>query len=325
MKAIRVKEFGGPEVLKYIEMEEPIPNENEVRIKLFAAGVNPSDAYTRTGTYSRVPKLPYTPGADGAGVIDAVGSGVKNLKVGDRVFIATSFAKRNTGTYAEKVVCDEECAHILPDFISYEEGASLGVPALTAYRALFQRGKIKPGETVLIHGASGGVGTLAVQMAKAIGATVIGTASTEAGRDLVKASGANYVLDHIKEDSIKNVLDITDGKGPDVIIEFLANVNLETDLKMIAKYGRVVVVGNRGSLEFNPRLTMAKEADVLGLSLVNSKPDEYKEGLKAVAAFLQSGILKPEVGDRLPLENAKESHEEIINKKARGKMVLVIE
>jgi NADPH:quinone reductase len=324
MKAIQVSEFGGPEVLKYVELSEPTPNEKEVRVKLFAAGVNPSEAYTRTGTYSSVPDLPYTPGTDGAGVIDAIGEGVENLKVGDRVFVAAHFAKRNTGTYAEKVVCDADSVHKLPDSVSYKEGASLGIPALTSYRALFIRAKLKPGETVLVHGASGGVGLLVVQMAKAIGAKVIGTASTNEGKALVRASGADYILDHIKGGSIDKVLSLTNSKGPDVIIEFLANVNLETDLKMISKYGRVVVVGNRGSLEFNPRLIMSKEADVLGMTLWNSKGNEYNESLEAVSAFLQSGVLHPVVGDELPLKDANKSHEVILTKKGYGKMILTI-
>ena len=138
-----------------IEVDEPLPSINEVRIRLFAAGVNPNETYIRTGTYSfYIPELPYTPGFDGAGVVDAIGEGVNHLKVGDRVFVAALLAKRNTGTYSQKVVCDANAVHRLPESISYQEGASLGIPALTAYRALFHRAKIKLGENVLIHGAS---------------------------------------------------------------------------------------------------------------------------------------------------------------------------
>ncbi|WP_103107356.1 NADPH:quinone reductase [Brevibacillus reuszeri] len=325
MKAIQIVEFGGPEVLKCAEVNEPTPAAGEVRVKLFAAGVNPNETYIRTGTYSfYIPELPYTPGFDGAGIVDAIGEGVTHLNVGDRVFVAALLAKRNTGTYAQKVVCDANAVHRLPESISYEKGASLGIPALTAYRALFHRAKIKPGENVLIHGASGGVGLLAVQMAKGFGATVIGTASTDEGKALVKASGAAHVLDHITEDSIDEIMSLTNGKGPDVIIEFLANVNLETDLKVIAPYGRIVVVGNRGSIEINPRLAMMKEADILGLALWNALPNEYQESLHAVEAFLESGILHPVIGDVLALEDAEKAHEQIINNKAQGKIVLSI-
>ncbi|AWI06707.1 NADPH:quinone reductase [Clostridium drakei] len=326
MRTIQMSSFGEPEVLKYIEIDEPIPSINEVRVRLFAAGVNPNETYIRTGTYSfYIPELPYTPGFDGAGVVDAIGEGVTHLKVGDRVFVSALLAKRSTGTYAEKVVCDANVVHRLPESVSYQEGASLGIPALTAYRALFHRAKIKPGENVLIHGASGGVGSLAVQMAKGIGAIVIGTASTDEGKSLVKTSGADYVLNHITEDSISKIAALTNDKGPDVIIEFLANMNLENDLKTIAPYGRIVVVGNRGNIEINPRLAMLKEADILGMSLWNVKPNEYKESLYAVSAFLQSGILHPEVGEVLSLKDAAKAHEQIINKKAHGKMILSID
>ncbi|WP_134699417.1 NADPH:quinone reductase [Ammoniphilus sp. YIM 78166] len=326
MKAIQITEFGGPEVLTCTEVAEPTPAANEVRVKLYAAGVNPNETYIRTGTYSfLVPELPYTPGFDGAGIVDGVGEGVGHLKVGDRVFVAALLAKRNTGTYAQKVVCDSNAVHRLPESISYQAGAALGIPALTAYRALFHRAKIKPGETVLIHGASGGVGVLAVQMAKGIGANVIGTASTEEGRSLVKASGAAHALNHITENSIDKILSLTNGKGPDVIIEFLANVNLETDLKIIAPYGRIIIVGNRGSLEINPRLAMMKEADILGLALFNALPHEYNESLHAVEAFLESGILQPEIGEELALEDVRKAHEQITSQNARGKIVLSID
>lgn len=326
MKSIQMSNFGEPEVLKYVEVEEPLPRENEVRVRLFAAGVNPNEAYIRTGTYSfYIPELPYTPGFDGAGVVEAVGQGVTHVKEGDRVFVAALLAKRNTGTYAEKVVCDADAVHKLPDSVSYKEGAALGIPALTAYRALFQRGKIKAGETVLINGASGGVGLLAVQMAKGIGAAVIGTASTEQGKALVKASGAEYVMDHITENSINKIVSLANNKGPDVIVEFLANANLENDLKVIAPYGRIVVVGNRDSIEINPRLAMMKEADILGMALWNAKPCEYRESLYAVQAFLQSGTLHPEVGEELPLKDAARAHEQILSRKAKGKMILSID
>jgi NADPH:quinone reductase len=325
MKAIRINQFGDPSVLNYTDAAEPIPGSNEVRVRLYAAGVNPNDAYVRTGTYSfYIPELPYTPGFDGAGIVEAIGEGVEHLKTGDRVFVAALLAKKNTGTYSQKVVCDAEAVHLLPESVTYEEGAALGIPAMAAYRALFHRANIKAGETVLIHGASGGVGLLAVQMAAGIGATVIGTASTEEGKSLVKAAGATYVVSHVKEDSFNELLTLTNGIGPDVIIESLANENLENDLKIIAPFGRIVIVGNRGSIEVNPRLAMIKEADILGMALWNAPAHEYNASLEGVAAFLKAGILKPIVGDELPLSDAVKAHEQILSKKARGKMVLTI-
>ncbi len=326
MKAIQMSEFGEPEVLRYMEIEEPVPGRYEVRVRLFAAGVNPNETYIRTGTYSFfVPDLPYTPGFDGAGIVDEVGEGVKHLKKGDRVFVAALLAKRNTGTYAQKVVCDANAVHILPESISYQEGASLGIPSLTAYRALFHRAKVRPKETVLIHGASGGVGSLAVQMAKSIGAAVIGTAGTDDGKSLVETAGADHAIDHITEANMNEIISLTHNKGPDVIIEFLANRNLETDLKIIAPYGRIVVVGSRGEIMISPRTAMAKEVDILGTALWNVPANEYDESLESIEELLRSGVLKPKVGDVLPLENAAQAHRQILSKNSKGKMVLQID
>lgn len=323
MKAITTSQFGTPDVLEYVDLPEPMPETNEVRVRLYAAGVNPADTYVTTGTYAFYkPELPFTPGFDGAGVIDAVGEGVADFAIGDRVFVAALLAARNTGTYAEKAVCDAAVVHPLPADVSYEAGAALGVPGLAAYRALFQRAGIKPGETVLIHGASGGVGILAVQMASAIGAKVIGTASTDAGRQLILQAGAAHAIPHINREAIAEVSALTAGQGPDVIIEMLANVNLETDLDMIAKYGRIVVVGNRGSLDFNPRGTMAKEADILGMAIWNFTPRQYSEALHAIRGFLRSGVIKPVVGEELPLAQAGAAQAAIIDHQSQGKMVL---
>lgn len=325
MKAIQMSSFGGAEVLKYVDVEEPVPNENEVRVKLYYAGVNPAETYIRQGGYAFFePELPYIPGFDGAGIVDAIGPGVTRLKPGDRVFVASTLARRKTGTYAEKVVCDVDAVYLLPESISFEQGAALGIPATAAYRALFHRARIKPGETVLIHGASGGVGLLAVQLAKYIGANVIGTAGTEEGIELVKQSGADIVLNHSVANYLDTIPSLTHFKGIDVILEMLANVNLEQDFTYLNKFGRIVVVGNRGSLDFNPRLTMAKEADILGMAVWNAPVHEYNESLVAIEAALKNGGLKPIVGKIIPLKEASRAHIEIIESKAKGKMVLEI-
>ncbi|MGW9102966.1 NADPH:quinone reductase [Priestia megaterium] len=325
MKAIQMSSFGEPEVLKLVEVEEPVPTENEIRVRLYYAGVNPVETYIRAGDYAFFnPDLPYIPGFDGAGVVDAVGPGVTRLKTGDRVFVASSLAKRKTGTYAEKVVCDVTAVHKLPGSISFEQGAALGIPVTAAYRALFHRGRLKPGETVLIHGASGGVGTLALQLAKYAGAQAIGTAGTEESMELVRKFGADAVLNHNQTGYLNEIPSITNSAGVDVVIEMLANVNLEEDLKLLNKFGRVVVVGNRGSLDFNPRLTMAKEADIFGMAVWNAPLDEYNESLVAVEAVLNNGGLQPLVGTKLPLEKAAKAHSQILSSKAKGKMILEI-
>jgi NADPH:quinone reductase len=325
MKAIQVAQFGGPEKLVYSDIEDFDTRKGEVCVRLYAAGVNPSDTYTITGTYAfSMPRLPYIPGLDGAGIVEAVGEEVKNVSVGDRVFIASLARSKSTGTFAEKIVCDSNLVHSLPDHVSFEQGAALGVPALTAYRALFQRACLKPGQTVLIHGASGGVGLQVVQMAKSHGAKVIGTASKSEGKKLVLQAGADIVIDHVTEETIAEVLALTDGKGPDVIIEFLANKNLETDLKLIAAFGKIVIIGNRGSIEINPRLAMQKECDILATALWNAPNDEYEQCLHGVIGMLNSGALRPIIGTTLPLQQAVLAFEQLEKETGNGKLVLVM-
>jgi len=325
MRAIQMSVFGEADVLKCVDLPTPEPGPGEVRIRLHAAGINPADTYIRSGTYAFFkPKLPWTPGFDGAGVVDAVGEGVR-VKPGDRVFVAALLAKRNTGTYAEKLVCDAEAVHPLPESMSFAQGAAIGVPSITAYRALFQRAHLRPGEIVLVHGASGGVGTVTAQLARACGAHVIGTAGTPDGLDLVRCMGAHSAVDHSKPNYLDQVLALTHGRGVDVIVEMLANVNLEKDFQALAKHGRIVIVGSRGSLEFTPRLAMIKEADVLGMAVWNTTQNEYVEALGAAAAALELGVLRPTVGRALPLEQAAQAHVDILKEKAQGKMVLTID
>lgn len=320
MKAIRVHEFGGPEVLKLEEVPDPQPGPGQVVVRVHAVGVNPVEAYIRTGTYAAKPNLPYTPGADGAGVVIKLGPEVKRLKAGDRVF----FTATRTGAYAEQALCDEAKVHPLPKDVSFEQGAAMGVPYGTAYRGLFQRADAKPAETVLVHGASGGVGTAAVQLALAAGMTVIGTAGSDEGMKLAKQQGAHHVLNHSSAGYLDELKKLTDGRGVDVIVELLANKNLANDLNVLAKKGRVAVIGNRGTIEINPRDAMMREADIRGVTLVNTSEQEYREMYAALAAGLENGTLKPVIGQKIPLAEARRAHEEIMKPSgAHGKMVLI--
>jgi NADPH:quinone reductase len=322
--AIQVSEFGGPEVLRYRALPAPEPGAGQVRVRLHAIGVNPADTYIRTGTYAFfTPELPYTPGFDGAGVVDAVGAGVAGTAPGDRVFVAALGTPGCSGTYAELAVVDAAAVHPLPAGLSYGQGAAVGVPCVTAWRALFQKARLQPGETVLIHGASGGVGVPATQLASDVGAVVVGTAGTAAGAEVVRGAGADHVLDHSAPGYLDELADITGGRGVSAVVEMLADVNLERDLEALAVGGRVVVVGSRGRLEFTPRLTMRKEATVLGTALWNASPAETASALAAVAAKLRTGALRPVVGEELPLREAAAAHRRILEPGARGKLVLV--
>jgi NADPH2:quinone reductase len=320
MKAIRVSEFGGPEVLRLEETPDPKPAAGQVLVRVKAAGVNPVDAYIRSGLYPRKPSLPYTPGTDAAGVVEATGANVKAFKPGDRVYTNGSV----TGVSAELAVCDESRVHHLPSQISFQQGAALGVPYGTAYRALFQRGGAKAAETVLIHGASGGVGSACVQFARAAGLTVIGTGGSEKGRELVRREGAHHVLDHRAADYDKRLLELTGGRGVDLIIEMLANVNLAKDLTMLAPAGgRVIVVGNRGTIEIDPRQAMSREASIHGLTLFAATESDLAEIHAAIVAGLENGTLRPVVGQEMPLYETSRAHQAVMEPGAYGKVVLI--
>lgn len=318
MKAIVVKEFGAPEVMRLEEVPTPEVGAAQILVRVKSAGVNPVDTYVRGGLYAQKPNLPYTPGKDAAGIVEAVGERVEKLKAGDRIYTADSV----TGTYAEFAVCEENQAHILPENVSFEQGAGVFVPYATSYRALFQKAKGKSGETVLIHGASGGVGIASVQWAKNAGLRVIGTAGSEEGKKLVEQQGADFVLDHSDENYLEEIKKITGGKGVDVILEMLANHNLQKDFEVLAMFGRVAVIGNRGSLDFNPRAIMGKDAAVYGMSLFNAPEAEMREINDAIYEGLSKGFLNPVVGKTLPLSEAVAAHHAIVEEKAFGKIVL---
>jgi NADPH2:quinone reductase len=291
-----------------------------VVVAVRAVGVNPVDTYVRAGRYGQK-TFPYTPGADAAGLIEAVGDGVRRFKPGDRVYTAGSL----TGTYAQKALASASQIHPLPDAVNFAQGAALGVPYATAWRALHHRARARPGETVLIHGASGGVGTAAVQIARAHGMLVIGTAGTDRGRDLVAEQGAHHVLDHRSGAYLDELMKLTDGRGVDVVIEMLANVNLDMDLNVLAKHGRIIVVGSRGRLEIDPRGTMKSDADIRGMTLFNATDEELKEIHAALVAGLENRTLRPIVGQELPLKDAPRAHEAVMEPGAYGKIVLVPE
>src|SRR5215467_4932625 len=264
MKVILVRQFGGPEVLRLEEAPTPKPAAGQVLVRIHAAGVNPYDTYMRAGTYAVKPPLPYTPGSDGAGVIEAVGDGVKKVKAGDRVYTA----KTVTGVYAEYALALEEQVHLLPAKISFSQGAGVWVPYGTAYHALHHSAKARASETVVVHEATG-------------------------------------------------------GRGVDIILEMLANVNLATDLKLLATNGRVIIIGNRGEITINPRDFMLRRASARGFTLWAITPEEEADIHAGLIAGLENGTLRPVVGKELPLAEAARAHKEVLEPGASGKIVLV--
>jgi len=322
MKAIRVHKFGGPEVLQLDDVPDPKPGPGQVVVRIRAAGVNPVDTYIRSGSYAMLPTLPYVPGNDCAGVIETVGQGVTRFKRGDRVYVVRTTTPM-AGGYAELALCEASTVHPLPANVSFSQGAGVSVPYGTAYRGLHNKAHARSGETLLVHGASGGVGIAAVQLGVAHGMTVVGTAGTERGRKLVQEHGAHHVLDHSTSDYLTKLMEVTGTRGADVILEMLANVNLQKDIDVVARFGRIVVIGNRGTIEINPRGTMGKDAAIFGLALWNAAPEEMASIHAAIGAGLANSTLRPVVGQELPLKEAVRAHEAVLKPGAYGKIVLI--
>jgi NADPH2:quinone reductase len=319
MQAVVVRAFGAPEVLKVEDTADPVAGAGQVVVAVKAAGVNPVETYIRSGSYARKPALPYTPGGDAGGVVEAVGAGVTGVKPGDRVWTSGSLS----GTYAERALCREADVHPLPARVSFAQGAALGVPFMTAYHALLQIGRARKGETVLVHGASGGVGTAAVQLAKGAGCTVLGTAGTDAGRRLATEQGAHRAFDHGAAGFRDAIMAATNDRGVDVILEMLANVNLGVDLELLAPRGRAVVIGSRGCVEVNPRDLMAREASIHGVMLGMTGDEDRAAIHAALAAGLADGTLVPVVGREIPLAQAPAAHEAVMAPGHAGKIVLI--
>jgi len=299
-------------------MPDLSPGAGQVVVSVRAAGVNPTDTYTRAGM-SRKPPLPYTPGIDAAGIVESVGEGVTGVRIGARVYVSGTIS----GAYAEQALCEESQVHPLPEKVSFAQGAAINVPYATAYRALFQIAKAAAREIVLVHGATGGVGIAAIQLALSAGMRVIGTGGTDRGRNLVLEQGAHHVLDHHAPGYLSQIQALTEGHGVDVVLEMLANVNLDNDLRVLAMGGRVVIIGSRGRIEIDPRDAMTRDASILGMLLFNTTQAEASSIHAALVAGLENGTLRPVIGKEMPLAEAPRSHREIMEPGAYGKIVLI--
>jgi len=324
MRAIVVREFGEPAVMKVETVPDLTASATQVLVRVRAAGVNPVDTYIRSGAYPAKPPLPYTPGTDGAGEVLAVGAEVSGFQPGDRVYIANdNLGTPRTGLCAVQALCAPTQLHPLPRGVTFEQGAALGVPYATAYISLFRRANARPAEAVLVHGASGGVGIASVELARAHGMFVIGTASTERGRHAVLEHGAHVVVDHSDPGYLDTIMKATGGKGVDIILEMAAHVNLDRDLTLLAKSGRVVIIGSRGRVEIDPRAAMGRDASILGMLLFNATPQELSAAHAALGAGLSNRTLRPVVGQEFSLDDAPRAHEAVLRPGALGKIVIV--
>lgn len=319
MNVIEVREFGDPGVLQPAQREVPAPEHDEVLLEVEAIGVNPVDTYVRAGTYPVLPELPYVPGKDVAGRIIEVGDSVKRWRQGDRVYSAGT----RSGGYAQYAVCHQSQVFSLPENMDFAAGAAVGVPGAAAWRALFTRARARERERVLVHGASGSVGMIVVQLAISRGLEVYGTAGTARGIEQVERTGVRRVYDHCDPGYLAAIREDIGEKGFDVIVEMLANVNLVSDLELLGRKGRVVIVGSRGTIAIDPRATMAKETEILGMSLFNSTEDEMKEAHIGLYRLMCERRLAPPVACTLRLEQAALAHEKIAAGGNCGKIVLL--
>ncbi|TMS34386.1 hypothetical protein L596_001994 [Steinernema carpocapsae] len=319
MRAAVVRQFGSPEnILIENAFPKPTPKEGEVLVRVHAAGVNPVDTYIRSGQYANLPNLPYVPGREGAGIVEEIGEGVTELKPGDRVW----FTQPRTGSAAQYAAVSH--AYILPEQLSFSQGAAIGIAYMTAFRALFTKAQARKGQSVLIHGASGGVGLAACQLAASAGLKVVGTAGTEAGVSIARQNGAEFVANHREMEYVRTLADLYPS-GFDIVLEMLANVNLSHDASLVARYGKICVIGSRGDIQINPRVLMQKESSIIGVMLFHNTRDDYDNMGNEISKLIKYGHIKPVVGKEFRLEEMPAAHHEVVNQTGTlGKIVVNI-
>jgi NADPH:quinone reductase-like Zn-dependent oxidoreductase len=324
MKAIHVHEFGGPEVMKFEEAEDLTGGPGQILVEVRAAGVNPVDTTFRSGAHplSKSLKLPWTPGIDAAGEVIEVGAGVEGFEVGDRVFGAAM-----TGSYAEKAALNGlRTAHI-PSNLSFEDCASFPVVLYTAFYAVVVKAGIQPGQTFLIHAGAGGVGSMAIQIAKASGARVITTVSSKEKADVAASLGADIIVNYRDEDFADRCAAETGGRGVDAVIEMVAADNFDGSCRALKKGGTMVLLGSgtgknpTGSVNYPP--FYSKDIDVRGMSLFNAD-SVFPDMLRQVNHLLEAGKVRPLLGEVIPIAEAARAHEVLMTGKVPGKIVLKV-
>ena len=324
MKAASVHELGLEHPLVVEDVPDPQAGPGQVLVSVRSAGVNPLEISIRSGENPRskgIPR-PFICGSDIAGEVEAVGEGVEGIKAGDRVW-----GRSVTGGYAEKGVLPADATGILSEGMSFQEGASLPIPLVTAWNALVIKAETGPGETVLVQGGAGGVGHLAIQLARRMGCRVLATVSSGEKGDFCLKAGADAVINYREEDVAARVMEETGGRGVEAIVENAALDNLAADLSLVAVNGRVVIVGTgtgkEGEIIFPVRAAMGRDARVIALSSGHLTP--HLPGIiRRLAPLLEGGAIRPRIGKEFPLEAAGEAHELVLSGKFLGKVVLMV-
>ncbi|WP_077617647.1 quinone oxidoreductase family protein [Bacillus sinesaloumensis] len=322
MRAIQFTEYGGPEVLKLVEVERPKPNANEVVIEVKAIGVNYADTARREGQYVVKTELPFIPGAEVAGIVVEIGDEVTSVKVGARVVTLL-----NSNGYAEYAVSHERTLIPIPEGVDFETAVALPLQGLSAYHIIKTMGRLEEGETILIHAAAGGVGLLAVQLAKLFGAgKVIATASTDEKLTLARDMGADEIVNYTSSDWDNQVLFLTDGKGVDVALEMAGGDVFKKTLGCLAPYGRLVIYGVASGEQSRmyPSSLMAKNQSVIGFFLpqIMRRKELFQTSLIELLQYVGSGKLKLTIGGVYPLDQAAMVHEQLQGRKTFGKLIL---
>jgi NADPH:quinone reductase len=320
MKAIIVEEFGGPEVLQYKEVPSPEPNAKEVLIKTWKTSVNFADIKNRTGKKAKG-IFPMILGLDLVGIVEKIGHDVKDIKIGQRVI-----AFPHSGSYAEYATANELLVYPIPDHMDIDTAAASPIVGILSYMLLQNIGRISKGETVLVHAAAGGVGTTAVQLAKRLGASkVIGTVGSEEKKRAAIAAGADEVFTY--DDFSRNVLEVTNGTGVDIILDSVAGKVSEESMECLAEYGRLVHFGNSSGEvgTFRTNEVHSSCRSVLGFSLGNTRkkrPSLLKEAAERVIHYLSNGDFQIMIGEEFPLSKVAHAHKLIEDRKNIGKILL---
>jgi NADPH2:quinone reductase len=323
MRAIQISQFGNPDVLEVVDIPMPEPGPNQVRIRVWAAGVNPVDTYVRSGAYGERP-MPVALGFDAAGEIDAVGNGVDSAVIGTRVYTCTALP----GAYAEFAIVDIDRTYPLPDNISFDQGAAIGIPYATAYAALHQHTSTNATSTVFVHGGSGGVGIPTIELAKVAGARVAASCGTDAGEGILRAHGADIIVRHDRDGYLETLTELVSSPGPagqtgiETIVEMAAHINLGNDLTLLNNRGTVVVVGSRGPVQINARDVMRRDARIQGMLLFNLASEERQEIHAKLYPLLLDGTLSPLVAATYLLDQVRDAHVHVLQSGIGGKIVL---
>jgi NADPH2:quinone reductase len=322
MKALLCTRHGDPELLEWTEVPEPMPGPGQARIRVEAAGVNFPETLIIRDMYQFKPPLPFTPGGEAAGVVEAVGEGVSKVKPGDRVIAMTG-----TGAFAEKLLASE--AQIVPisGAMPFDIAAGFTMTYGTSHHALKQRGELKPGETLLVLGAAGGVGIAAVELGVLMGAKVIAAASSDEKLALARKYGATETINYATEDMKDRLKTLTGGRGVDVVYDPVGDRYAEPAFRSIAWNGRYLVIGFAGGqipkLPLN--LPLIKGASIVGVfwgAFTAREPQVHAANMEELVGWLEEGKLKPHVGARLPLSEGGRAIRMLMDRKAMGKVIL---